>query len=504
MPELSNLLKNGLAKASQEAGVHPDADLLTAYAEQILTSSERSQVLEHLAACRQCRDVVSLALEPAAEERAPVLVATPRRRWFLTPQFALVAAVAAMAVGVGIVMRLQPSQPAVVQEAKAVPPAAANSGSADSSPAQPGSTKPDSAQPGLGEKDTHAIASAAVPPPKGMPAFAGNTASDQKVAGTRSLQVEARQAEARNAPLKDTAGKASASAAGPASPANRPEPKKKDAGAGGRAQLASAAPSRQDYVNLQMFASDASYQGASGGDLPSAPSPAPAASTITQARALAGGPPTIFADIPNNAVKQSQRGMTLYQPPAARESAGLLGKIADVGKHMRAKRLGPAIPAEAIKSFAMASGAPPTDQAAEVAAARAPAKPESMTLKESSAFSANGLRGRSNDQWNGGLRWSVDHGKLYDEAKGHAEMTSVSGMEFSTVWQGDAEVWAGGSHAALIHSSDGGATWEKIALGDSATGTVVNIEVSGANVVVKTSSNQTWTSHDGGKSWGMN
>ena len=495
MPELSNLLKNGLAKASQGAGVHPDADLLTAYAEQILTSSERSQVLEHLAACRQCRDVVWLALEPVAEEKAPVLVAMPRRRWFLTPQFALVAAVAAMAVGVGIVMRLQPSQPATVQEAKAVPPAAINSGSADSSPAQPGSTRSDSSQPSPAERDARTSSSAAVPPPKGMPGFAGNTANNQKVAGARSLQVEA-----RNAPLKDTAGKAAASATGPASSANRPEPKKKDAGSGG-AQLASAAPARRDYVNLQMFASDASYQGASGGELPSAPAPSPAASTITQARALAAGQPTIFADIPNNAVKQSQRGMTLYQPPAAHESAGLLCKIADVGKHMRAKRLGPAIPAEAIKSFAMASGAPPTDQAAEVAAARTPAKPESMTLKESSAFSASGMRGRNNDQWNGGLRWSVDHGKLYDEAKGHAEMTSVSGMEFSMVWQGDAEVWAGGSRATLIHSSDGGATWEKIALGDSATGTVVGIEVSGANVVVKTSSNQTWTSHDGGKSW---
>jgi hypothetical protein len=497
MPELSNLLKNGLAKSSQEAGVHPDADLLTAYAEQILTSSERSQVLVHLAACRQCRDVVSLALEPVAEEKAPVLVATPRRRWFLTPQFALVAAMAAMAVGVGIVMRLQPSQPAAqfAHEAKAVPPAAINSGSGESSPAQPGSTRSDSAQPGPAEKDGRSSPSA-VPPPKGMPGFAGNTASDHKDAGTRSLQVEA-----RNVPLQDAAGKAAASAASPASPANRPEPKKKDAGAGGRAQLASAAPARRDYVNLQMFASDASYQGAAGGELPSAPSPAPAPSTITEARVSAGGPPTIFADIPNNAVKQSQRGMTLYQPPAARESAGILGKVADAGRRLRAKKLGPAIPAEAMKSFAMASGAPATDQAAEVTAARAAAKPESMTLKESSAFSTSGMRGRNNDQWTAGSRWSVDHGKLYNDAKGHAEMTSVSGMEFSTVWENGAEVWAGGSRATLIHSSDGGATWERIALGDSANGTVVNIEVSGGNVVVKTSSNQAWTSHDGGKSW---
>jgi hypothetical protein len=45
---------------------HPDADLLTAFAEQSLVARERGSVLEHLAHCRDCRDVVALAL-PATE-----------------------------------------------------------------------------------------------------------------------------------------------------------------------------------------------------------------------------------------------------------------------------------------------------------------------------------------------------------------------------------------------------------------------------------------------------
>jgi hypothetical protein len=43
---------------------HPDADLLTAFAEQSLPADERATVLEHLARCGDCRDVVALTLPP--------------------------------------------------------------------------------------------------------------------------------------------------------------------------------------------------------------------------------------------------------------------------------------------------------------------------------------------------------------------------------------------------------------------------------------------------------
>ena len=53
-------------KAVAPAVNHPDADVLTAFAEQSLPERERAGVLEHLAHCGDCRDIVALAL-PATE-----------------------------------------------------------------------------------------------------------------------------------------------------------------------------------------------------------------------------------------------------------------------------------------------------------------------------------------------------------------------------------------------------------------------------------------------------
>jgi hypothetical protein len=49
------------------AGSHPDADLLTAFAERSLAGPERDHVVQHLARCGDCREVVSLALPPQVE-----------------------------------------------------------------------------------------------------------------------------------------------------------------------------------------------------------------------------------------------------------------------------------------------------------------------------------------------------------------------------------------------------------------------------------------------------
>src|SRR5260370_35962450 len=51
---------------------HPDADLLTAFAEQSLSVAERDGILEHLALCGACRDVIALALPAPDAVAAPV------------------------------------------------------------------------------------------------------------------------------------------------------------------------------------------------------------------------------------------------------------------------------------------------------------------------------------------------------------------------------------------------------------------------------------------------
>jgi hypothetical protein len=69
-------------KAAPSVGVHPDADVLTAFAERSLPDVERAVVLEHVARCGDCRDVVALALpETAAALPRPLPARTPWLTW---------------------------------------------------------------------------------------------------------------------------------------------------------------------------------------------------------------------------------------------------------------------------------------------------------------------------------------------------------------------------------------------------------------------------------------
>ena len=84
--------------------IHPDAEMLSAFAEQALGERERGEVLEHLAACGRCRQVVALAREAAGAEaaawrRAPVGPRVRFRSWGLAlAPLAVVAASAVIAI----------------------------------------------------------------------------------------------------------------------------------------------------------------------------------------------------------------------------------------------------------------------------------------------------------------------------------------------------------------------------------------------------------------------
>ncbi|MGA8502797.1 MAG: YCF48-related protein [Candidatus Sulfotelmatobacter sp.] len=67
---------------SPVADSHPDADLLTAFTEHSLAGAERDHLIEHLARCGDCREVVSLALPPQVESNP---VAHGGENWFRWP-----------------------------------------------------------------------------------------------------------------------------------------------------------------------------------------------------------------------------------------------------------------------------------------------------------------------------------------------------------------------------------------------------------------------------------
>jgi hypothetical protein len=84
---MSNVPKIVLKQLQSTAGDHPDADLLTAFAEHSLPEAERTLVLGHLSLCSDCREVVVLAL-PATEAVSVAVSASPARAgWLTMPAF---------------------------------------------------------------------------------------------------------------------------------------------------------------------------------------------------------------------------------------------------------------------------------------------------------------------------------------------------------------------------------------------------------------------------------
>jgi hypothetical protein len=119
------------------AGGHPDADLLSAFSEQTLSSGERENVLGHLSRCADCSEVVALSLPlektvPAAveveikaganaksEDDCSVAIESvvPRNSWFgfARPTFgwAALAAGVALAISLLVVNPIQRKQQAL-------------------------------------------------------------------------------------------------------------------------------------------------------------------------------------------------------------------------------------------------------------------------------------------------------------------------------------------------------------------------------------------------------
>ncbi len=89
--------------ANSKLDVHPDAEILNAFAEQALEERERGKIVAHLAGCSRCRQVVYLAQDAAAEMVPSVSIPAGRfegRResWFRSWRFALVPVAALAAI----------------------------------------------------------------------------------------------------------------------------------------------------------------------------------------------------------------------------------------------------------------------------------------------------------------------------------------------------------------------------------------------------------------------
>jgi hypothetical protein len=112
-------------KAATPVVNHPDADALTAFAEHSLPAVERDVVLEHLARCGDCRDIVTLAL-PATEAVQTVLSPSPSG-WLTWPalRWGFVAAGVVAIASFGVLQYQKGSHPTMMADKASAPRAVA-------------------------------------------------------------------------------------------------------------------------------------------------------------------------------------------------------------------------------------------------------------------------------------------------------------------------------------------------------------------------------------------
>lgn len=473
MPELSNMLRQRLGAANTATQAHPDTDTLTAYAEQLLPAQERETVATHLAVCGDCREilVLSQSLVPELEaQRVIKPAAVPAWRRFFTPGFGLAGMVAAMAVIAVVVLQVphKLTQPAAQQAQQTIPAAPLPAGQNQASETTPSAP----AQPAGIQSSRNDLSQTA-------DSFVGGTQ------GNRSQAVA-------SAPL-----------------ARQAQPSRNEVTVQAtRASILTNRTQKQDFINTNLFAANnpdsaIALEGSPNG-LSSAPSPQNRTKVVFSAK-----PENLsaFADIPQNATAKSN--LDLLTPTPGPEHFSILSKITKSTIHGLRLHPGasssPAIHSSILGNSAMGSPGMFSSslQKDQMSVAASSDKVETGSLDKSAAFTGGSLSSYNVRTTNS--QWKVADGKLLkmsDQLDWRDAHPVIDGsFEFACVTARSGDVWAGGSHGALIHSRDGGMTWETIKLDDSLSGTVTSISILSSAVQIKTSENQVWMSVDGGKSW---
>ena len=132
--------------------------------------------------------------------------------------------------------------------------------------------------------------------------------------------------------------------------------------------------------------------------------------------------------------------------------------------------------------------APPKTIVKTAMASEAPRVLWSINASAGTSSAPRGIVQRSTD---GGQTWDV--------------VPLSERVSFRAVASDGSDVWAGGSDAALFHSSDAGAHWDQIQVAQedaAASGAIVRIDIRGSGEIrITTSSGEDWTSSDAGHHW---
>lgn len=459
-------------KATAVAVDHPDADLLTAFAERALTERQRNQVLVHLAACSECREVVALAL-PAQAPTVAVVHLT-RSKWLTWPQlrWGLVAAGVIVVGSFGVLRYRQLARPTadistaisredVIAKAKDQP----------------------APMPQTAEEAPERKAVPAKPPSAAEPRASAD-------ADKESDRLEA------FAKLQDAHRDQKALAAG---------------GAAGE-KLRSQSLPHGPKAPMQQWQQN-NYSNANNAYIAQAPAPPPSAKQEAGNQLLVTARPAAPSAVGG--------------PITIEKKAENLDNLAANGRSMTSLT-------QLDKAGAEVARAKPAETAATVPQAPA-AQAYTVSATEGGNFSTSGSLVPESARWAinsaGGLQRSVDQGKTWEDVDVNGGAGTYGGMNlplamkssrakaapkdkadlkvkpiiFRAVAANGPDVWAGGASGNLYHSSDAGSHWVRIIpswRGIELTADIVSLQFADPQRGrIVTSAAEIWTTSDGGQTW---
>ncbi|MGC2326297.1 MAG: zf-HC2 domain-containing protein, partial [Candidatus Sulfotelmatobacter sp.] len=466
MPELPNIVRERL-KVSRPMAAHPDADVLTAFAERALPESERAVVAEHLARCHDCRDILALAL-PATVTADSARVLPVRGDWFGAPvlRWGVVAAGLAVLAVTGLLQYqrrhvMQTSVAARQTNAVALEETTARAGRAEESeklapgtpstiaestnavPANPSRVIARSANGITSNIDSaNARAAATAPIPEKAVPFMGST-MDQKFIGTLPLHGPAR---ASSTPSLGGPTKQSAQLYGGAAPssAGGAETHSQLVAANTPGQVPNQAPNQPVEYQAKDQRNGAGVSGRAFMDV-----------TVDKAKAPQTTTVEVSAEAP--VLETSSAASASYSTPSASwgisASGGLLRSF-DQGRTWASVDV-------------LAS---PSASAGIIVAEGA------LQEKYQSAPEANQVQDKAQHQVQAKTQTKSQAGSGQKVAA-----LPVAGPVFRAVSAAGPDVWAGGSAGMLYHSADGGQRWARVvpsASGILLTGDIIGIAFS--------------------------
>ncbi len=450
MEQLPKIVQQRL-QGNPKPAVHPDPDLLAAFAEKSLRERERSQILQHLATCADCRHILSLAMPesdpaPSSGLATASWLSWPILRWPMLRWGALAASVVVVSTAVTLHYGRRPSMEALV---------------AKNAPAAPASL---AAERKVAEQPREKLAAKIAPPPPFQ--------SDRDFGVASKL---AKQSEGLGAGVVVSRTEMSA----------------------GRA------PDQDQYDKLQELTNNraANTVAANSADKPAPPTAAlvPAAPAPLPAAKTAGAEPQAEQSenkVRGDAADYSERVMTeavtvesgSASMPETAQSAGRKAKD-ESSKNESQKKV------QAARAGAMSATALADRKADKLSAA--------VAQTTSGDYAKPSRAGPTSPRWtlsaDGVLQRSFDSGQTWQTIQ------VASNVVFRALAANDSDIWVGGAAGALYHSSDGGQRWTQVhpvAEGEVLSAAVVTVEFSDARHGKLTTGNrETWTTNDGGGTW---